>query len=274
MYNAAKYIENTIASVLNQERHTFNIEIIIVDDCSKDNSIEIVEQIKDNRIKIIYLEMNLGLSNARNTGVKFSTGKWIQFLDSDDRISYDLFKKFEMTLQPQFNCYLFSIICEFENYSLKQKFLTVKDIRIFGLLGTACNKFIKREICIEFKLGYLFEDIIFNVEMMNRKDLNINIINDAYYYYNRQNSNSIIANFNEIEFNRMFNYVCSQIDVSNNLTKMYILEVFGALIFDKYRPFAFSLKIALKTLIKLYKYLPKTLLNQNRGSIMNQFIKK
>ena len=67
MHNSSKHIKECIESVLNQTYN--NIEIIVVDDKSKDNSLEIVKNIKDDRISIIELEQNIGASGARNRGI-------------------------------------------------------------------------------------------------------------------------------------------------------------------------------------------------------------
>jgi len=82
LYNEEKYIIDCINSVINQTYK--NIEIIIVDDKSTDNSLKKIKKIKDKRIKIIKLKENKGVSNARNIGVEVSTGDYICFLDSDD----------------------------------------------------------------------------------------------------------------------------------------------------------------------------------------------
>lgn len=84
LYNAEKYIKATIDSVQNQ---TYKIwEMIIVDDCSKDNGPEIVKEyaIKDKRIKFIKLSKNEGGAVARNRAIKEAKGRYIAFLDSDD----------------------------------------------------------------------------------------------------------------------------------------------------------------------------------------------
>ncbi|WP_448162914.1 glycosyltransferase [Bacillus mobilis] len=84
LYNAEKYIEQTIESILKQ---TYNkIELIIVDDESTDNSSYIVKRIQKNypnKIKYIY-QKNQGVSVARNTGIENANGDYIAFLDSDD----------------------------------------------------------------------------------------------------------------------------------------------------------------------------------------------
>lgn len=82
LYNEENYIKECIMSVLNQSYD--NLEIIVVDDKSTDNSLMMVNKIKDRRIKIIELEKNKGVANARNKGIEIASGDYICFLDSDD----------------------------------------------------------------------------------------------------------------------------------------------------------------------------------------------
>lgn len=83
-YNCEKFIEETINSVLAQTYD--NWELLIVDDCSTDNSIEIIKRYceKDERIRLFVQETNQGGAAARNRALREATGKWIAFLDSDD----------------------------------------------------------------------------------------------------------------------------------------------------------------------------------------------
>ena len=82
VYNSSKYIKECIESVINQTYK--NLEIIVIDDRSTDNSVEIIKSIKDKRIKLIEQEKNMGVAIARNKGIKASNGDYICFLDSDD----------------------------------------------------------------------------------------------------------------------------------------------------------------------------------------------
>ena len=84
-YNAEKTIEKAIQSVIVQTYS--NIEVIIVDDCSKDGTVKtaISYAAKDNRIKVLQNQTNMGVALTRNKGVKKAQGDWIAFLDSDDR---------------------------------------------------------------------------------------------------------------------------------------------------------------------------------------------
>lgn len=83
-YNASKYISTTIDSVLAQTHQ--NWEMIIVNDCSKDNTADVVRRytVKDSRIKLLEHTKNLGVAAARNTAIDAAIGDYIAFLDSDD----------------------------------------------------------------------------------------------------------------------------------------------------------------------------------------------
>ncbi|WP_161636218.1 glycosyltransferase family 2 protein [Saccharicrinis fermentans] len=84
MYNSARFIKTTINSVINQTYE--NWELLVVDDCSTDGSLEIVKRYinKDDRIKLVELSHNQGAGVARNVGIENSKGKYISFLDADD----------------------------------------------------------------------------------------------------------------------------------------------------------------------------------------------
>ena len=98
-YNVEKYISCCIDSLIKQTYQ--NIEIIIVDDCSPDQSGKIAENYasRDSRIKVIHHEYNQGLSGARNTGIDNCNGDFITFVDSDDWVS------------PDYVEYLYKVIC-------------------------------------------------------------------------------------------------------------------------------------------------------------------
>jgi glycosyltransferase involved in cell wall biosynthesis len=81
-YNGARFIEYSIQSVINQTYKDW--ELIIVDDCSADNSVKIIENYKDIRIKTLKNRQNMGAAESRNNGIRHASGEIIAFLDSDD----------------------------------------------------------------------------------------------------------------------------------------------------------------------------------------------
>lgn len=81
-YNTASFIEETIQSVLNQTYTKW--ELIIVDDCSTDNTDEVLENIKDSRIRYFKNDKNSGAAVSRNKALREARGQWIAYLDSDD----------------------------------------------------------------------------------------------------------------------------------------------------------------------------------------------
>ncbi len=82
VYNSSKFLEQTIQSVLNQKFTDW--EWLITDDCSDDNSVEIIKTTNDSRIKLIKAEKNGGAGHARNLSLENANGRFITFLDADD----------------------------------------------------------------------------------------------------------------------------------------------------------------------------------------------
>lgn len=93
MYNSSSYITPTIKSALNQTYN--NIEVLVVDDCSNDNSVEVVNNLakEDSRLRCVPQEKNQGAAVARNRGIKEAKGQYIAFLDSDDLWAEDKIEK-------------------------------------------------------------------------------------------------------------------------------------------------------------------------------------
>lgn len=112
VYNVEKYIEDCLKSVINQTYE--NLEIIVVDDGSPDESYKIIEKFakKDKRIKFIRQE-NRGLNGARETGFKASSGDFITFVDSDDIIDID----FIYESLNRMNDYIDMSICQYDIFT-------------------------------------------------------------------------------------------------------------------------------------------------------------
>ena len=82
-YNHANYLKTALCSVINQ--NYTNWEAIVVDNNSKDNTLEVINSLNDKRIKVISINNNGVIAASRNKGIKASKGEWIAFLDSDDK---------------------------------------------------------------------------------------------------------------------------------------------------------------------------------------------
>lgn len=104
VYNKEKYIERAVKSVLNQTYKNF--EIIIVDDKSTDNSLNIIKKFKDKRIRIFKHRKNKGASGARNFGIKKAKAPYIAFLDADDEYMPDFLQEI-VRLQNKYKKILF-----------------------------------------------------------------------------------------------------------------------------------------------------------------------
>lgn len=86
-HNDSKYIKEAMSSIVNQTYD--NLEIVVVDDFSSDNTVEIIKAFNDKRIRIIRNESNRGAAYSRNIGIKNCTGDYISFMDGDDVWSLD-----------------------------------------------------------------------------------------------------------------------------------------------------------------------------------------
>ena len=101
-YNTGKFIKETINSVIAQTYS--NWELIIIDDCSTDNTDEIVKSINDNRIIYLKNETNSGAAISRNKALREAKGRWIAFWDSDDLWKNDKLEK-QIKFMKENNCY-------------------------------------------------------------------------------------------------------------------------------------------------------------------------
>ena len=168
IYKVESYIERCIESVATQEGigSAYNLECILVDDCTPDKSMEIAkEAIKPyENIHFICLrhEVNRGLSVARNTGLEYATGKYILFIDSDDYILPNCIKTFtdEIIKNPAIDMFIGSTIVNNKTDIKKRELLEGKESLLHGFLTmkymiTSWNKLIRRECITENKLLFI-----------------------------------------------------------------------------------------------------------------------
>lgn len=114
LYNKESSIAQTLQSVFSQDYSDF--EIVVVDDGSTDNSVEIVEAMNDPRIRLIK-QANGGPSKARNTGVKYAKGEWIVFLDADDEMLPNALETFKNIINAHMDIDIDIVDCNTMFYS-------------------------------------------------------------------------------------------------------------------------------------------------------------
>ena len=117
-YDAEKYITKSLDSLVNQTLK--DIEVIVIDDCSSDNTLSIIREYAAEypMIKYIKLDKNQGQAHARNEGLKIARGRYITFLDSDDWLSADALKEAVDTFEanPLTDCVLFHVINYYDSH--------------------------------------------------------------------------------------------------------------------------------------------------------------
>lgn len=201
VYNVQNYLVNCIKSILNQTYK--NIEIILVDDGSTDDSGSICDSYAkiDNRINVIH-KANGGLSDARNIGIKNAQGNYITFVDSDDYIDknyveslYILITKYDSDIacsnMKKTNSLDDKIINKNEKISVYNSFNAIKEILYQrNIDNSAPSKLLKKELFknIYFPVGYAFEDLdtMYKLFLQANKIVSTNF--SYYLYYQREDS--------------------------------------------------------------------------------------
>lgn len=215
IYNVEKYLQKCIDSLLNQTYK--NIEIILVNDGTLDDSLKICEdnQKKDSRIKIISQE-NGGLSKARNTGLENATGEYICFIDSDDFVSeFYVEKLLKNAIETNSDICAcgFKYVDEDNNIWMKKHkknkiFNKIEALRdIFTSIQETeimvWNKLYKKSLFDEnnltFKNGKINEDNFIMYQLYDKAN-QVYLIEDELYYYLQRNTSIMGIKFNEKRF--------------------------------------------------------------------------
>lgn len=202
IYNVEPYIDECMRSLVTQTLH--DMEIICVDDCGTDKSMDIVRKYADtdNRIKIIRNKQNIGLAASRNAGIAIARADYVMFFDSDDwvepkmcKIMYDAITRDNTDVVM---CGV-NVVYEADTHHKKSDtgYFRVKRPGIFDVTenliyqtcGIACNKIFKRSIIsehgIRFPDGLKYEDVcFFNMYMLWAKKMSF--ITDKLYNYRRR----------------------------------------------------------------------------------------
>jgi glycosyltransferase involved in cell wall biosynthesis len=226
VYNVEHYLVRCVESLINQTYQ--QIEIILVNDGSKDKSGVICNQLatQDKRIVVIH-KMNGGLSSARNEGLKHCKGGFISFLDSDDWYDHETFTKgMDIIKENDADIVFWSCVKEYQNDKHYVKSINTREEKLIfegnrlnrlqrrtiGLTGdelrqptktdvfiSAWGKIYKRKLIFESEVEFIdtkivgSEDVAFNIEMFNRAS-KIVYLNEFLTHYWLENENSLTKN--------------------------------------------------------------------------------
>lgn len=198
VYNCENYIEKSIESVLTQKYS--NLEVIVVDDGSTDNSFRICEKIKDADQRVqLYTKKNGGVSSARNVGLKKATGDYIMFLDADDYIEKEtIYECMKIINKYKVDIVKFNFIKELNRVRIKNKKIIdvdkkieknfeeiIKKIFIVDDFCSSCECMLSRKVIKNIKFDEaikLGEDFLFFVSCLLESE-SIYITNNCYYHY-------------------------------------------------------------------------------------------
>lgn len=201
VYNVEQYLERCVDSIINQT-YT-NLEIILVNDGSTDNSGKLCDELakKDERIRVIHKE-NGGLSDARNRGIDESESDLVGFIDSDDYIDSDMYevllKNLNDTDADLSMCALYDVynntpevqVTNKETWELssEQAIKMVMEAKILSV--TAVNKLYRKSLFtdLKFEVGKIAEDAFIMIKLLDKCEKIVATNEKKYYYVHRENS--------------------------------------------------------------------------------------
>lgn len=268
VYGVEKYIQRCIESVIMQECNNVKIECILIDDCSKDKSMQIAVEILHNYrgdivFQIIKHRINRGLSAARNTGVFAANGTYLLFLDSDDQLAANAVKclvearrtnpDVDVVMGNMYECR-----CNKSAISENQKQIIWKGSEnicrgLFNgaIVHSAWNKLVNRQLLVDkevfFLEGILFEDIswTYNLFLHTNSLLVLPII--TYVYEN--NEESIMNTFYKKADQAAYSYA---------KTARFIMDHSNAGIYVEHMQYALGVLLNAMDIVKRYKVMNET----------------
>ena len=201
IYKVEGYLKKCIDSIVNQTYD--NLEIILVDDGSPDSCPVLCDQYasRDTRVKVIHKE-NGGLSDARNAGVKISTGDYIIFIDSDDFIEANMIELMYQQAKQR-NADMVVMTHRYEgkaetasfSYRTSMQIETLSGVEALNLMlsrigWTAWGKLIKRKIALQFDFikGKLYEDMDYIPKVTLASSIVVVMLSGLYHYVIRDDS--------------------------------------------------------------------------------------
>jgi len=252
VYNSADFLEKCMDSILSQSFTDY--EVILVDDGSTDNSIELCKSYHDDRIRLFEKE-NGGASSARNLGMEQASGDYIWFIDSDDWIAENSLQTIYHHLETN---YVDMLVFDYHQIDMKGQLAPRKlsEINSTTYSGPAYVKAFKvlepapwtmvykrsflRNIGLRFEQGMVYEDFYFNLQAFRHAAKVRKIIDRLYYYRHRENSVTT-SGWGKLN-------VESQLKVLSLLKQLYADQVFD----DEY--LSWRMKLDGYFLLMLFQY--------------------
>jgi len=213
VYNVEEYLETCLDSLVNQTLK--DIEIIVVNDGTKDNSQKIIDKYIKKYPKLVkgYIKENGGLSSARNYGLKYAKGEYIAFVDSDDWVELDMYEKmYNKAITKNFDMVVCDLKYIYPNKEMNAKSNISHDITdksmikktMLNIYPSAWNKIFKKELFkskVKFKEKVWFEDVEFLYRLYPYIN-SIGVVKEPFYNY-LQREGAITSTFDK----RLFHYV-------------------------------------------------------------------
>jgi len=236
VYNVERFLNRCLDSIFEQ-RFPFPFEVIAVDDCSTDNSLEILKEYQKTESRLIILEHNINkkLSCARNSGIVASTGEYIMHVDSDDWLLPSALKElYHIISDHKVDIVVFNYVRENE-LGIKTNIEIIKNNTIITekkeitdlFVGACWNKIVKRELLNDLIYGKVGlnseEDLIYSSEVLFKsKSIYLSC---GYYYSYFINSTSITNSISPVNFLKTKHITLSQLELifnKYNVDRYYI----------------------------------------------------
>ena len=237
VFKAQKYIQRCLESVIAQESNDYDIECILVDDCSPDRSMAIAKEVINHYNGLIIFQLisnsdNQGVSCSRNNGLMIAKGDYVLFLDSDDTLTKDclprLYKEInyngyvvDMVIGNSFDYYngVYWLDRDRKPYLLQNHHDIMRRFLQFDIPTMAWNKLIRRQFLLDnslfFRPQMLHEDELWSYELYNVVS-SIVLIPEVTYYYEK-NADSIMNSSSNL-INRVEGYHILVINMLDSLS--------------------------------------------------------
>lgn len=217
IYNGEKFIRKTILRVLGQNYS--NIEVLLIDDGSTDNSFKICQSFMVDKRVHVYRHENAGISYTRNKGISLATGDFISFIDQDDEIDENIYEVLTRgIIDDNVDCIISGKVMKLvdennqiiskKRYTYSNQYICTKEEKfkmIFNFNNDTSsfhlwNCLYRRELLnrekIQFseKLKFGHEDTLFNVEVLSKSSAIVKVPGVVYNYYQRKNHSTSLKN--------------------------------------------------------------------------------